>query len=379
MKKILIIHSTYSKKGGEDIAVENEIELLKTKYDVKVVYFENKIQNIIDLFYLVTQNNLKSVNKVKKALLQFKPDVVYVHNTWFKASVGIFDLLKDYQGEVFIKLHNFRYLCSSNLLSKNHVLLKDDYCQGCGRFFNKKIPIYKFYKESTIKSFFLYIYGRKYIKYLKAEKFKILVLTNFHKEIFKNYTNKNAYLMRNYISGGDNNEMTEKDEYILYAGRVSEEKGVNSLLATYEEIKNPKYKLLIIGDGPEFNKLEKEFSSENIKFTSQLSNHETLNLIKKSRCVVTATKLYEGQPTLLCEASLNQVPSIFPDTGGIKEFFPSNYKLTFEQFNYDELKSIFYNINNEEIENIGLDVKNFYIENFSKDQYFETFESLITA
>ncbi|GIR20554.1 hypothetical protein CM15mP35_08150 [bacterium] len=66
--------------------------------------------------------------------MQFKPDIVYVHNTWFKASVGIFDLLKDYQGKVFIKLHNFRYLCSSNLLSKNHVLLKDDYCQGCGRF-----------------------------------------------------------------------------------------------------------------------------------------------------------------------------------------------------------------------------------------------------
>ena len=41
---------------------------------------------------------------------------------------------------------------------------------------------------------------------------------------------------------------------------------VNSLLATYEEIKNPKYKLLIIGDGPEFNKLKKEFSGENIKF-----------------------------------------------------------------------------------------------------------------
>ena len=105
MKKILIIHSIYSKKGGEDIAVENEIELLKTKYDVEVVYFENKIQNIIDLFYLVTQNNLKSVNKVKEALLQFKPDIVYVHNTWFKASVGIFDLLKDYQGKVFIKLN----------------------------------------------------------------------------------------------------------------------------------------------------------------------------------------------------------------------------------------------------------------------------------
>ena len=52
MKKILIIHSTYSKKGGEDIAVENEIELLKTKYDVKVVYFENKIRHVC-CFYKV--------------------------------------------------------------------------------------------------------------------------------------------------------------------------------------------------------------------------------------------------------------------------------------------------------------------------------------
>ena len=68
----------------------------------------------------------------------------------------------------------------------------------------KKYLFINFTKNQLIKSFFLYIYGRKYIKYLKAEKFKILVLTNFHKEIFKNYTNKNAYLMRNYISGGDN-------------------------------------------------------------------------------------------------------------------------------------------------------------------------------
>ena len=35
------------------------------------------------------------------------------------------------------------------------------------------------------------------------------------------------------------------------------------------------------------------------------------------------------------EASLLGIPSIFPDTGGIKEFFPKEYELKFEQFNYD--------------------------------------------
>ena len=38
MKKILIIHNTYRVTGGEDIAVENEIKLLKKSYEVKVAW-----------------------------------------------------------------------------------------------------------------------------------------------------------------------------------------------------------------------------------------------------------------------------------------------------------------------------------------------------
>ena len=32
MKKILIVHNTYRLTGGEDIAVQNEIDLLKKSY-----------------------------------------------------------------------------------------------------------------------------------------------------------------------------------------------------------------------------------------------------------------------------------------------------------------------------------------------------------
>ena len=47
--------------------------------------------------------------------------------------------------------------------------------------------------------------------------------------------------------------------------------------------------------------------------------------------------MFEGQPTLLCEASSLGVPSIFPVSGGIGEFFPSDYCLSYDQFNYGEL------------------------------------------
>ena len=84
--------------------------------------------------------------------------------------------------------------------------------------------------------------------------------------------------------------------------------------------------------------LKEKYKINNIQFLGQLSNKETVDLISKSKAVLSATKLYEGQPTLLCEASLNGKASLFPDSGGINEFLPNDYEFIFEQFNYEDLE-----------------------------------------
>ena len=107
----------------------------------------------------------------------------------------------------------------------------------------------------------------------------------------------------------------------MYAGRISEEKGVEQLIKAFNNSKLENIKLIIIGNGPKYKEYSLKYNSENVVFKNQMNNEETLNLIAGSKCVVTATKLYEGQPTLLCEASLLGIPSIFPTTGGVEEFF----------------------------------------------------------
>ena len=95
MKKILVLHNRYQQLGGEDIAVDNEIKVLEKHFEIKTLYFENNIENIfsIALSFLIN-HNLKSTKILKEEIEKFKPEIVYVHNTWFKASLGIFSILK---------------------------------------------------------------------------------------------------------------------------------------------------------------------------------------------------------------------------------------------------------------------------------------------
>jgi len=159
----------------------------------------------------------------------------------------------------------------------------------------------------------------------------------------------NLQLDRTY---SENNNINR--DYLVYAGRISEEKGVKELIETFIESNLKELKLKIIGKGPNLDSLKEMYQNNKIEFIGEKTNKEVLDIISKSRAVITATKLYEGQPTLLCEASSLGIPSIFPDTGGIKEFFPDNYQLAFEQFNYKDLKNKLLQLNNQdEIKLIG--------------------------
>ena len=81
--------------GGEDIAVDNEINFLKQGFEVETLFFENNVTNVFsEIKSFILNKNTKSINKLKNKMNEFQPDIVYVHNTWFKASVGILNFRK---------------------------------------------------------------------------------------------------------------------------------------------------------------------------------------------------------------------------------------------------------------------------------------------
>jgi len=337
MKKILVIHNKYQETGGEDIAVSEEIKFLKKNFIIEELIFSNEIDNLFSqIFYFLLNKNLNSMKSLKKLLNEFKPDYVYVHNTWYKASLGIFTVLKKSNAEIIIKLHNFRYFCTKSYFQKNH-FSQSNYCQGCGNE-KSKIILNKYFKNSWLRSILISRYGNKYFKILKKAKLKIVVLTEFHKQflINQNFNEEKIYVCNNFLQVSQ--KFSElKNKYLVYSGRISEEKGVRELIDNFLKSDLKDFKLKIIGDGPILKELKNAYKDyQNIHFLGSMSNDDARETISKCYAVVSCTKLYEGQPTLLCEASMLNKVSIFPNTGGVKEFYPNNYPFLYEKFDYKD-------------------------------------------
>ena len=336
MKKLLLIHNNYRQQGGEDIAVLNELELLKNNFEVKTLFYENKIKSIFDILTFFTLSN-RSVNKdLINEINEFQPDLVYIHNTWFKISLGIFKILKQKKIRTLIKIHNFRYHCTQSGKPKIH-LDNEAFCKACGFDGSSNTYFNMYYSNSFFKSLYGIYFGKKYLKVIQDDYFSLAVLTDFHKKFLEtNYTRQNkVYVIPNYLKENQNSHIEEND-YFIYAGRLSAEKGIYELIESYLNSDLKDKTLKIVGDGPELAKIINKYDIENIEFLGQLSNNQTIDLIMGSKGVISATKLYEGQPTLLCEASLNGKTSLFPNSGGIKEFLPINYDFLFKQFDYHD-------------------------------------------
>ncbi len=341
MKKILIINTKYKELGGEDSNILDEIDLLSKHYIVEYLEFDNsKKLSVFDLLSFLNNSNFISNKTVSRKIDEFKPDVAYIHNTWFKANLGIFKILKKKKVPVFVKIHNFRYWCANTYLLKNH-LKGNKFCPACS-LKNSNRLINNYFPESFSKSLILIKFIRKYLTILKKNDIKILTITDFHKKFLTNlnipqnkilkYNNPikiNQQIAKNYNSSSN---------YVVYAGRITESKGIEDLLLTWQKSSNEHGLILkIVGEGDLKETFKNSFNQDSIEFVGYLNNLEVKKLISKSRAVITATKMYEGQPRLLCEASSLGIPSIFPNFGGMNEFFPPKYELSFEQYNYEDL------------------------------------------
>jgi len=125
-----------------------------------------------------------------------------------------------------------------------------------------------------------------------------------------------------YASKALTTQRTAEDVQLLFVGRLSPVKGVRLLIEAFQraQAQMPELKLVVVGDGPERQKLEALAASEtmNVRFTGYQSQDAVADHLMQSDILVLPS-FAEGLPVVLMEALVSQTPVICSQVAGVGE------------------------------------------------------------
>ena len=171
------------------------------------------------------------------------------------------------------------------------------------------------------------------------------------KEAYEHYTHLgyNVYQVPNAIdiSSFETNVDRKYPKQLIFAVRLSSEKGIDSLILIAQKLPNDIH-LLILGTGPEEEKI-RDLSKiyKNIHFLGYQNKRETISLIRGSDLLIQPS-LQEGISSTLLEAMACKTAIITTNVGGNNELIQNNVNgIILEPNNIDSfIQQISYLLNN---------------------------------
>jgi glycosyltransferase involved in cell wall biosynthesis len=342
--KILLCHNFYRTFGGEDSAVIALKQTLQSK-GVSVIFYsrdnkETSRYGLAQKLFLFPNIffSLRTYRDIKKIATECKPDVAHIHNIFPLISPSIYSALKRAKVPIVQTIHNFRFLCpNGRFYSKGRI------CERCKNGNYIYAIVRKCYRSSYILSF-LYaasIWLHRILGTFSKKVDKAICLSNFtaSKLTERLFRPEKTVVISNFLKT-DFASDCRLEKYAVFMGRLSEEKGLFTLIRAFEGTE--KFGLKIIGDGPMEEKL-KEYvrrrEISNVELLGFVEGGKRFEILKKSMFSIVPSEWYENQPMAVLEAFAFGVPVIASKVGALEEMVEDGKNgLLFQMGNSNDLK-----------------------------------------
>jgi len=322
MQKILFIHNSYQQAGGEDNVVEAEVNLLRSHgHDVQLWSVDNKdlpgglngkIKTALSTSYSST-NQMIARGKIRS----FKPDVVHVHNFFPQISPSVYDACLDEGVPVVQTLHNYRLICPGAMLMRQGKI-----CEQCVSGSPYQAAWHGCYRGSRLGSLVVAHMVAQHRRHgtwqRKVNRF--IALTEFAKSKFveAGFPADKIAVKANFVDDplhASTRPNTTPPDFALYVGRISEEKGIKTLLRAWSTMDDQTW-LKVAGAGP----LEALLPGKNnIAALGRQHPDEISRLMRQAAFLVLPSEWYEGFPLVLVEAFAHGLPVIASRLGSMDD------------------------------------------------------------
>ena len=246
--------------------------------------------------------------------------MVHLNNFNFQLTPSVIYAVKKYESKCKKKIklvytaHDSQLVCPNHLMQNPVTLTCCDACLKHGVF---QCARRKCIHSSRIKSLLGSFEAVLYKKLKTYQKLDVIICpSKFLKEKLDtdSVLRQKTIVLRNFVDQKIYSELPSKQDYVLYFGRYSQEKGINTLLKVCRELSYISFHFA--GSGP----LEEEIKKlSNIELRGFLEGDALFREIAGARFAVFPSEVYENFPFAVMEAQMCRTPVIGSDLGGIPE------------------------------------------------------------
>lgn len=323
--KIILVHCQYQQPGGEDVVFEQERKLLERAGHEVVLYRRTNyevdaypgVKRLVLLQKAVWNGEAK--DSFADLLRAEKPDLVHIHNTWIMISPSIYSACQETGVPVVQTLHNYRLLCPVGTFFRDGQI-----CEECLDHTLWRSISNRCYRDSRAETaavgMMLAVHRTRHT--WEREVNSYIVLTEFARSKFLRggMPADKIFVKPNFVDP-DPGPRTADGEYAVFAGRLSPERRVSTLLQAWPHLKS-RVPLKIVGGGAEREQLEQKAFGQNldmVEFTGFLEHDRAVAAIRGARFLIFSSEWYETFGLTLIEAFACGVPVICSKMGAMQE------------------------------------------------------------
>lgn len=295
----------------------DNLETIYSQYFVSEVYTHIPKKNWQGIRTLGRMTySLEARRKLATLIADEHPEIAHIHNIYTQLSPSILHTCADQHVPVVMTVHDH------HLVSPQYNLWAD----GCGKNYQNigiiKGALARYHKHSFFASLAqtaVYRFHR-WLRIYEKHVDRFICPSQYMKQklIAGGFPSQKIVVNQYGIDVTQIEPSFNHNGYILFVGRLSEEKGIETIIRAASFLQDVPFK--IVGRGPEMEKLHALADGlKNVEFLGFRMGEELTDLYKNALAVVVPSRVHENAPLVVLEAMATGTPVIASYVGGVPE------------------------------------------------------------
>lgn len=370
--KIIQVHNHYTVFGGEDKMFGAISRILRHKgHSVRL--FERSSRDLIGLkgktsAFVGGIYSISAKRAFSKILSAESPDIVHVHNLFPLISPSILVACREFNVPVVMCCPNYKLICPTSLHLRNGTVC--EMCCGAREYWcilkNCRNNIFESvgYALRTAVARNWRLYQDNVTLYVPPTEFVKRRL------VHAGFPENRVIVIPNMVPLPESGVNGSGGEYVAYAGRISPEKGINTLL---EAARQTELHVCLAGDYSQVLEIVKK-APQNVQFIGHMNRGQLDEFYRNARFSAVPSVWFEAFGLVAAEAMSYGLPVIASKIGGLVEIIDDGVTGSlFEAGNAKELADKMKLLwkNPDLCRQMGVAGREKVIQEYSEDVYYQ--------